>query len=144
MKKKINLLVAFLTLISTVLACTFSFQSPPQPSGDQVATVVAATLQALTPVASASETPVPQAAGLLPHTLYFLGNDKTGILQVFRFEEDGKTLRQITFEPTAVNRYDVSRVDGSVVYVANNQLLLINADGSGRRVIVDGGPFDPI
>ena len=143
MKKKIHLLTALLASISAVLACTFSFQSPPQPSGDQVATVVAATLQALTPEASVSETPVPQAAGLLPHTLYFLGNDKTGILQVFRFEEDGKTLRQITFEPAAVSRYDVSRVDGSVVYVANNQLLLINADGSGRRVLVDGGPVDP-
>jgi Tol biopolymer transport system component len=34
-------------------------------------------------------------------------------------------------------------VDGSVVYVSNNQLLLINADGSGRRMLVDGGPVDP-
>jgi hypothetical protein len=33
--------------------------------------------------------------------------------------------------------------DGSVVYVANNQLLFINADGSGRRMLVDGGPVDP-
>ena len=143
MKKKFQFFVAFLTLISTVLACTFSFQSPPQPSGDQVATVVAATLQALTPAVSASATPVPQAAGLLPHPLYYLGNDNTGLLQVFRVEEDGNTTKQITFEPAAVSRYDVSIVDGSVVYVANNQLLLINADGSGRRVLVDGGPVDP-
>ena len=35
------------------------------------------------------------------------------------------------------------RSDGSVVYVSNNQLLLINADGSGRRALVDGGPVDP-
>ena len=143
MKKNFHLLPAFLTLVSTILACTFSFGSPPQPSGDQVATVVAATFQALTPVASVSETPVPQAAGLLPHPLYYLGNDNTGMLQVFRVEEDGKTLRQITFEPTAVSRYDVSLLDGSVVYVANNQLLLINADGSARHVLVDGGPVDP-
>jgi hypothetical protein len=30
-----------------------------------------------------------------------------------------------------------------VVYVSNNQLLLINADGSGRRMLTDGGPIDP-
>jgi Tol biopolymer transport system component len=42
-----------------------------------------------------------------------------------------------------VNDYDVSGSDGSVAFVANNQLLMINADGSNRRVIVDGGPVDP-
>jgi hypothetical protein len=42
-----------------------------------------------------------------------------------------------------VNDYDISRIDGSVAYVANNQLLLINADGSNRRVLVDGGAVDP-
>ena len=35
--------------------------------------------------------------------------------------------------------YDVSRADGSVVYVASNQLLLANADGSNRRMLIDGG-----
>jgi hypothetical protein len=39
--------------------------------------------------------------------------------------------------------YDVSPVDGSVAYVANNQLLYINADGSERQVLVDGGAVDP-
>jgi WD40 repeat protein len=41
-----------------------------------------------------------------------------------------------------VNDYGVSPADGSVAYVANNQLLLVNADSSGRRVLVDGGPID--
>jgi hypothetical protein len=30
-------------------------------------------------------------------------------------------------------------VDGSLAYVASNQLLLANADGSNRRVLIDGG-----
>jgi len=64
-------------------------------------------------------------------------------MQVFRIESDGTTQRQITSEPVSVSDYDVSLVDGSVAYVANNQLLYINADGSERRVLVDGGTVDP-
>jgi hypothetical protein len=64
-------------------------------------------------------------------------------MQVFRIEEDGTTQRQVTSETVSVNDYDVSLVDGSVAYIANNQLLYINADGSERRVLVDGGTVDP-
>jgi hypothetical protein len=142
MKKSFYPLLAFLALISTAFACALPFGNG-QPSGDQVATIVAATLQALTPVTSVGETPLPEATGLLPHTFYYLGNDSSGVRQVFRIEKDGKTVKQITFEPTAVGIYDVSLIDGSVAYVANNQLLLIQADGSGRRMLVDGGPVDP-
>ena len=143
MKKRFHPLLAFLTLISTAFACALPFGNG-QPSGDQVATIVAATLQALTPVSSVGETPTALPIGLLPHTLYYLGTDNsTGLLQVLRLEKDGKTMKQITFEPTAAGQYDVSLVDGSVAYIANNQLLLINADGSGRRLLADGGPVDP-
>ncbi len=83
------------------------------------------------------------SAGILPHIFYYLGTDSAGLTQVFRIERDGTTQHQITSEPVNVNDYDVSVVDGSVAYVANNQLLWINADGSNRRVIVDGGAVDP-
>ena len=121
MNKSFHPLLAFLALISTAFACTLPFGTQ-QPLG---------------------ETPVPETTSLLPHTFYYLGKDSTGLLQVFRIEKDGKTVKQITFEPTVVGRYDVSLIDGSVAYVANNQLVLINADGSGRRILVDGGPMDP-
>jgi hypothetical protein len=49
-------------------------------------------------------------------------------------------IRSITFEPADVMDYDVSLADGSLASVANNQLILVNADGSNRRVLVDGGP----
>ena len=75
---------------------------------------------------------------LLPHTLYHLRNGG----QVFRMERDGKTVTQLTFEPVRVDGYDVSLADGSVAYVVENQLVLIDADGSNRRVLVDGGPRD--
>lgn len=143
MNKKIQPLIAFLVLVAATLACASPLGGGDQPpSSDQVATVVAATMQALTPaVDSATAT---QPAGLLPQPLYYINNDGAGIAQVFRLATDGRTVTQLTFEPSAVSSYDVSMADGSIAYVANNQLLLINADGSGRRMLVDGGPVDPI
>ena len=142
MKKTSCSLSALLLLIMTILACSFSVESGTQQpnSQDEVATVVVATMQALTPAAS-GETSAP--TGLLPYTFYYLGTDNTGLTQIFRIERDGNTQRQITSETVNVGNYDVSPVDGSVAYVVNNQLMWINADGSGRRMLVDGGTIDP-
>ena len=144
MKKKFYACMAFLVLLATALSCASPLgNGGGQPSSsDQVATMVASTLQALTPISTGGETPV-APTGLLPHTMYFVNNDNAGLAQVFRLEADGKTVKQLTFEPSAVGPYDVSMANGSVVYIAGNQLLLINADGSDRRVLVDGGPVDP-
>jgi len=144
MKKNNYPFMALLILIITTLACALPGGGQPSTT-DDVATIVAATMQALTPASSGGESPAPTStpAGLLPHPLYFINNDGIGIAQVFRLETDGKTVIQLTFESSAVSSYDVSLVDGSVVYVSNNQLLLIKADGSGRRVLADGGPIDP-
>jgi WD40 repeat protein len=141
MKKSFRPLLVLFTITFAVLACTLPLATP-QPAGDQVATVVVQTLQALTPTVSSGESPTTAPAGLLPHSLYFLNNDSAGLAQVFRLEIDGETVRQITFEPSAVGAYDVSPVNGRVAYVANNQLLLIDANGADRRVLVDGGPID--
>jgi len=144
--KKYYPFVVFLVLIATALACTFQIGGVQPSASDQAATVVAATLQALTPVSSNSEAPsstvIPAPAGLLPHVLYFTNNDAAGIVQVYRLETNGKTITQLTTETSAVSSYDVSLVDGSIVYVANNQLLFSSADGSGRRMLVDGGTVD--
>lgn len=158
MRKRIQPFIAFLTLAIAILACDLSIPSFPIPttggtptppfSPEQLGTAVAMTLTAAVPGgAEATATgPVPATPGgasALPHTLYYLGTDSAGLIQVFRIEQDGATQRQLTSEPVSVNEYDVSRVDGSVAYVANNQLLLINADGSNRRMLVDGGAVDP-
>jgi hypothetical protein len=74
--------------------------------------------------------------------LYFLANDKTGLVQVFRLEKDGKTRRQVTSEPVSVGNYAVNPVDGSVAYVVNNQILLVSAEGTNRRLLIDGGVVD--
>ena len=144
MKKNFYHRIALLVLIATALACAIPLGggSEQPSSSDQVATVVAATFQALTPVTSEGETLVPASEGVLPHALYYINNDSAGIAQVFHLASDGKTIAQLTFEPSAVSSYDISMVDGSIVYVANNQILLVNADGSGRRMLADGGPVD--
>ncbi len=167
MSKHFRSFIAFLSLGIVILACTLPIPSippasPTQNNGTatppfspgQVGTVVAMTLTALvpggdnasTPEISNTTTPVPGpggSTGLLPHTFYYLGTDSAGLTQVFRIEPDGTTQRQITSEPVNVNDYGVSLIDGSVAYVANNQLLLINADGSNHHMLVDGGSPDP-
>jgi hypothetical protein len=141
-------MTAFLVLILFIMACSLlpsgGGGGSPSSTEDEVATVVALTMQALTPVSDAEPTAVPEVPTLFPHSLYFLNNDEAGILQVFRLGRDGKSLTQITNEPSAVNSYDISPVDGSVAYVANNLLFQVNSDGSGRSMLVDNGPADAI
>lgn len=145
MKQKSRIFSVFLVLTLAALACASPFGGGDSPSSpDQVATIVASTVQALTPDdVPAEATVIPQEPeSLLPGSLYYLGNDSANLSQVFRMEADGVTARQLTFEPDSVGSYDISPVDGRVVYVVNNQMVLIEADGSGRRVLVDGGPVD--
>lgn len=156
-----RVLAAVLLLMAVMLACAV----PPLPAQvNDAATTVARTMQALT---SATPQPSPQASPVvagtatstptspsvaspsptsnpnpLPHSLYFLNNDKNGLVQVFRLGRDGQTLVQITYEPALVDTFDISPKDGSVVYVSNNQLLWVDSNGAGRRVLVDGGPVD--
>lgn len=143
MKEQLRIFSGFLVLALAVLACASPFGGGGD-SPDQVATIVASTMQALTPDnVPAEETPEPdEPADLLPHSFYYLGTDNAGLTQVFRIERDGVTTRQVTSEPANVSTYDVSKADGSVAYVVNNQMVLINADGTNRRVLVDGGTVD--
>ena len=128
-------------LIAATLACAdpLGGTAPAQPAN--VETVVAATFQALTaPVPESGTTLPPATSSLLPYSIYFLNNDGAGLVQVYRLEKDGKTISQITFEPAKVDYYDVSLVDGSVVYVSNNQIFTVNADGSNRSMNTSSNP----
>lgn len=163
MNKHMRPMLAFLILTLSALACVLPIPTGPvtvPPSGatvtppfspDDVGTVVAMTLTAAIPTAegtTATTTAVPSADApdgstvLLPRSFYFLAPDSAGLMQVFRMEREGGTPRQVTTETVEVNDYDVSLVDGNVAYVANNQLVLVNADGSNRRMLVDGGAVD--
>jgi WD40 repeat protein len=142
---RFRILSTLILLAATAAACAAPI-APPQL--DQAGTAVAQTLAALssaTPLASPIPTqpPSPTAApDLLPRSVYFVNKDNAGLRQIFRVARDGRTFQQITFEPAAVDTYDVSPVDGSVAYGTNNQLLLVDANGAGRRLLVDGGAVD--
>ncbi|MBI5944932.1 MAG: PD40 domain-containing protein [Chloroflexi bacterium] len=139
MKKQI--ILAFTALLAGMLACATPV-SGTEPAAN-VETIVASTFAALTvPAPEISPTPQPVTVSLLPHSMYFLNNDGAGLAQVYRLERDGKAVTQLTFEPAAVDDYDVSMTDGSVAFVTNNQLFTVNADGSSRSMIVDGGVRD--
>jgi hypothetical protein len=101
-------------------------------------------------VPSAEATPAPQpaptapqpAASILPAPLYILARG-----QIVRIERDGVTRRQITDEPPpypalAIVWFDVSPVDGTIVYVVQGfdappSLVRTAADGSNRTVLSD-------
>lgn len=139
MKKQI--ILAFTALLAGMIACATPV-SGTEPAAN-VETIVASTFAALTvPAPEISPTPQPVTVSLLPHSMYFLNNDGAGLAQVYRLERDGKAVTQLTFEPAAVDDYDVSMTDGSVAFVTNNQLFTVNADGSSRSMIVDGGVRD--
>ena len=144
MLKKSHLLSALFALLVVALACAnpLGGTAPEQPAN--VETVVAATFQALTasaPVPVTATLP-PEPSSLLPHSMYFRNNDSAGLAQVYRLEKDGKTVTQVTFEPAKVDDYDVSLVDGSVVYISNNQMFMVDASGANRRKLLEGGTRD--
>jgi Tol biopolymer transport system component len=143
MKKRFQPLLAFFILALLTAACGLpSLGGTPSPLQGEVSTAVALTFQALTPGSDGTVTPAPVENSLLPHSLYFLAKDNTGLVQVFRLEKDGRTRSQGTSEPVDVGNYHVSPTDGSVAYVMNNQIVLVNSDGSNRRLLVDGGAVD--
>jgi len=71
---------------------------------------------------------------LLPKSFYYLAGD-----QVMSIARDGKTSRQLTFEPLAVTEFNVSLTDGKIAYVSGGQLYLVNEDGSGRKSVAEEG-----
>jgi hypothetical protein len=135
MHHRLRLVSAVLILGFAMLACASSItilEETPVPTSD----VSLPTPEQPDSATQPSTTPTPDA--LLPQPLYFLAFDGQSVKQVFRLERDGKAEKQLTFESANVTNYDVSPVDGSIAFESDNQLLLANADGSNRRVMVDG------
>ncbi|HMD89533.1 MAG TPA: hypothetical protein VKF38_10255 [Anaerolineaceae bacterium] len=85
-------------------------------------------------------TPSSSGPPILPHPIYFI-LDQSSNQQIWRMSYDGKTLDQITNESSPVTGMDVSQVDGTLAYISNNQLILADADGGNRRVLVSGQSF---
>jgi WD40 repeat protein len=134
---RIKTLPAWLLLAGAVLACNLTKNQPtavpPLPPTETSAPTE-------TPLTPPTVTPA-KVTSVLPSALYYEARDGAGHLQLFRLAPDGVTTTQVTSEPIDVGSYDVSPADGRIAYIINNQLILLNTDGSGRTVLVDGGPW---
>jgi hypothetical protein len=84
--------------------------------------------------AAPTATTPPAGDAVLPRAAYFLAGDG----QIWRLAVDGRTLTQITDERAAVTEFDVSPVDEALVYVTENTLIRVDADGGGRTVLLTG------
>ena len=137
-----RMFITLLALLAAALAC--SVPSPAAPPTTDVNNIVTQTMGALTVPAPATFTPTiePMDEGILPDALYFLAPDAAGFTQLFRLAKDGKTQKQVTSEPADVASYDVNQNDARVAFISNNQILLINYDGTGRQMLFDGGTPD--
>jgi hypothetical protein len=132
MKKHLWLLPLALMLAACGGLGTGASATPPT-----VATATPATVQpaATTPAPTATATP-----GVLPAPLYYLNSADS---QIWRIERDGVTKTQITRESTPVTGFDVSRADGALAYVVDNDLVRADANGQSRTVLAEAEPFDP-
>ncbi len=152
MKNKVLFAIVVLLIVS--LACSFSGNNNSSLSNEEIiATSVAATHESETEAASA-ETPVDGTPGvapvdptiepdyLLPNSLYYRAESSPDIFQVWRLERDGVTIYQVTNEIVSVGNFTVNTIDGRVAYIVGNQIFLIDADGSNRMMLIDGGPVD--
>ena len=131
--------VFLLLLIALVTGCNYP-GALQAPTIDLVSTAVAGTLAAEGADPQASTTPA--YAITLPRPVFFVSGSG-GAAQIWRLETDGTTQIQITDEPMTIDGYDISLIDGSIAYVTDNQLYLVDADGSNRRLMVDNAAADP-
>jgi hypothetical protein len=134
MRKQVHL--AGLLIAAAMLACSLpTGNSTPEPPSLPPDSILPTDTSSAPPTVAPLEPP-----SILPAALYYETQDRSGHLQIFRLAPDGVTTTQLTSEPVDAGSYDVSPLDGRLAYLANNQLILMNADGSGRTVLVDGGP----
>ncbi|MGH2581947.1 MAG: hypothetical protein ACRDFQ_03520 [Anaerolineales bacterium] len=108
---------------------------PAPPDTTQIAAVIIQTLTA----EAATETAA--RVQILPHPVFFL-SARGGNAQIWRLEQDGQTLTQVTHETEPISALDVSRVDGSVAYISANQLAIHSVDGS-EQLLVDQSDVNP-
>jgi Tol biopolymer transport system component len=81
---------------------------------------------------------MPPSSAVLPNPIYFL-SDRSGSEQLWRMAADGVTVTQITNEPAAITAYALSPDGGTIAFTSQNQLILIQRDGTDRRLAVDFG-----
>lgn len=136
MKKRFAL--QFLTILLLILTACSGNVSTPISDEDTVATAVATMLSGIptnTSLPEPTATLIPEPQTLLPRSLYFLAQDTNGIGQIFRLSRDGTTITQITSEPNGVLNLDILQNDGSIVYISQNNLIAVDANGENPQLL---------
>jgi Tol biopolymer transport system component len=79
---------------------------------------------------------------LLPQAIYYLGSAGE-MAQIWRMDAGGINRVQITNEGNGIQDFAVSPADGSLAFVSDNRLYLVDASGQNRHLIADGSTVDP-
>lgn len=106
----------------------------PTPPAEATATIPATAEPTSQPASAPTAEPTRQPP-VLPAPIYFISAADG---QLWRLAPDGRTLTALTSEPAPVTEFDISPLDGALVYIAGNQLVRAAADGSGRAVLLRG------
>ena len=136
MVEKQKYLIGFLILSILLAACTLS------PANAPTATTPDAPENTTAPLVEAAPTETQSLSTSLPSALYLLSIGDNNLMQVFRISQDRSTTAQLTAEPENVEEFAVNPVNGQIAYITNNQIYLINADTTGRTLLVDASQAD--
>lgn len=75
---------------------------------------------------------------VLPQPLYFL-SEQSGSAQIWRMDEDARTVTQVTNEYQPVASFDVSQT-GKLAYLSQKQVIISDPDGQNRQVVASLAP----
>ena len=133
MGKRSKLSFLLIILISLSSACNL-------PQGEDVYTTpdVMATMVAATAINMIEQTTLQAKGGMLPSPLYFLSDENSESIQLWRLNQDTLAVTRVTDESTDISDYAISPSDGRVAYISNNQLLLADSDGANPTVLIEG------
>jgi hypothetical protein len=116
--------------------------APGDPAATQPAKAPAANNPTETAAVAEPAAGQPATAGALPAPLLFIAPQED-TEQIWQIETDGVTLHAITAEASPVLDFDVSPLDGRLAYVVDNDLIISDASGGNRTVLVDGPELPP-
>lgn len=142
-----------MVIVLVLVACTTpADNSATQPSiSDQVGTVVAATMQALstsTPIPAPTETPIPrgEAFGEIAYTVCNKGDDSFNSCEIYRIHPDGSNPTRLTdnevWDHSPSWAPDGSRMAFVTMRDGNFEIYVMNADGSDQINLTNNVSMD--
>ncbi len=136
--------------VETVVATMLSGFITETPSSEPTMTFTEEPIITLTPEPTKTLVPEPTATftskptTLLPYELYYQSRDSNNKGQIYRLSRDGNEITQITFEENGVWGYDISPVDGTIIYVTQNQLISVDSNGENRKKLIHEPDVDTL